>query len=205
VSYSQFTTIGKVKEAFGINTVEGDRFLPEIEPITPSATLIEFLRESVPLVSATGSEKALSEGIIYPILLEVRRILKNNVSLFSGEDFTVDESVGLNGVCDFLISRSPELLEIEAPAVVVVEANRSDLKSGMGQCVAEMIASQRFNEVKGTPINTIYGSVTTGILWRFLQLKGQTLEIDLTNYLLEPVEQIIGFFVWMIQNGYHPK
>jgi len=88
---------------------------------------------------------------------------------------------------------------------VVVEASRSDLKLGMGQCVAEMIASQRFNEVKGTPINTIYGSVTSGILWRFLQLKGQTVEIDLTNYLLEPVEQIIGFFVWMIQNGYHPK
>ena len=102
--YSQFTTIGKVKEAFGINTVEGDRFLPEIEPITPSTTLIEFLRESVPLVSATGSKKALSEGIIYPTLLEVRRILENKVSLFSGEDFTVDESVGLNGVCDFLIS-----------------------------------------------------------------------------------------------------
>ncbi len=163
--------------------------------------LIEFLPESVPLASATGSEKALSEGIIYPILLEVRRILGNKVSLFSGEDFTVDESVGLNGVCDFLISRSPELLEIEAPAVVVVEAKRSDLKTGMGQCVAEMIASQRFNEIKGTPINTIYGSVTTGILWRFLRLRGQTVEIDLTNYLLEPVEQIIGFFVWMIQNA----
>ena len=199
--YSQFTTIGKVKEAFGINTIEGDRFLSEIEPITPSTMLIEFLPESVPLASATGSEKALSEGIIYPILLEVRRILGNKVSLFSGEDFTVDESVGLNGVCDFLISRSPELLEIEAPAVVVVEAKRSDLKTGMGQCVAEMIASQRFNEIKGTPINTIYGSVTTGILWRFLRLRGQTVEIDLTNYLLEPVEQIIGFFVWMIQNA----
>ena len=198
---SQFTTIGKVKEAFGLNTIEGDRFLSEIEPITPSTMLIEFLRESVPLASATGSEKALSEGIIYPILLEVRRILGNKVSLFSGEDFTVDESVGLNGVCDFLISRSPELLEIEAPAVVVVEAKRSDLKTGMGQCVAEMIASQRFNEIKGTPTNTIYGSVTTGILWRFLRLRGQTVEIDLTNYLLEPVEQIIGFFVWMIQNA----
>ncbi len=199
--YSQFTTIGKVKEAFGINTIEGDRFLKEIEPITPCSMLIEFLRESVPLASATGSEKALSEGIIYPILLEVRRILGNKVSLFSGEDFTVDESVGLNGVCDFPISLSPELLEIEAPAVVVVEAKRSDLKTGMGQCVAEMIASQRFNEIKGTPTNTIYVRVTTGILWRFLRLRGQTVEIDLTNYLLEPVEQIIGFFVWMIQNA----
>ncbi|MGL5065314.1 MAG: hypothetical protein ACRC62_35535 [Microcoleus sp.] len=31
--YSQFTTIGKVKEAFNLSILEGTRFLPEIEPI----------------------------------------------------------------------------------------------------------------------------------------------------------------------------
>jgi hypothetical protein len=36
--------------------------------------------------------------------------------MFSGEDFNVDESQGLNGRCDFLISRSTEQLAIEAPA-----------------------------------------------------------------------------------------
>ncbi|MFP4124904.1 MAG: hypothetical protein ACLFWI_28670, partial [Coleofasciculus sp.] len=98
--YSQFTTIGKAKEAFNLTTAEGIHFLPDVEPIQPSPTLVSFLEESLPL-AASASEKARSEGIIYPVLLEVRRILQRRVSLFSGEDFTVDESLGLNGRCDF--------------------------------------------------------------------------------------------------------
>ncbi len=78
---------------------------------------------------------------------------------FSGEDFTVDESLGLNGRCDFLISRSPEMLAIEAPAVVIIEAKQADLKTGIGQCVAQMVAAQKFNEAKEKSIPIIYGSV----------------------------------------------
>jgi len=52
--------------------------------------------------------------IICPIMLELKDIFQQQISLFSGNDFTVDQSVGLNGVCDFLISKSPEQLFIEA-------------------------------------------------------------------------------------------
>jgi len=162
MSYSEFTSIIKVKQAFGLTTVEGPRFLPQITPIDPSATLTDFLANSLPVAVATGSEKARSEMIITPVLLEVRKILQQNISLFSGEDFTVDYESGLNGICDYLISRSPEMLEIEAPAVAVVEAKKADLKTGIGQCVAEMVAMQKFNEAKGKPISVIYGSVSNG-------------------------------------------
>jgi hypothetical protein len=198
--YSQFTSIGKVKEAFNLTTAEGVHFLPHLNPIQPSPTLLAFLEESLPL-AASASEKARSEGIIYPVLLEVRRILQRSVSLFSGEDFTVDESVGMNGVCDFLLSRSPELLEIEAPAVMIVEAKKADIRTGFGQCMAEMVAAQRFNEAKKKPISTIYGVVTSGTQWRFLKLEGSTVTIDLIDYPLPPVEQILGFLVWMVQEG----
>jgi hypothetical protein len=40
----------------------------------------------LPLALATGSEKARSELIIAPVLLEVRKILQRQISLFSGED-----------------------------------------------------------------------------------------------------------------------
>ena len=167
--YSQFTTITKVKEAFNLTTVEGVRFLPEIAPIQPSATLAAFLEETLPLAVATGSEKARSELVISPVLVEVRRILNRQISLFSGEDFSVDESVGLNGRCDFLISRSSELLEIEAPAVVIVEAKQADLKTDIGECAAEMVAAQRFNEAKKRALPAIYGAVSNGIQWEFLK------------------------------------
>jgi len=195
--YSQFTTIAKVKEAFGLTIVERSRFLPQTEPIQPSATLADSLRRSLPSV-ATGSEKARSEGIIYPVLLEVNQITEQQVSLFSGEDFTVDTNKGLNGIVDFLLSRSPEVLEIEAPVIVLVEAKRAEIKPGFGQCIAEMVAAQQFNQARGLTQPT-YGSVTSGTQWRFLKLEGTTVQIDLTDYPLPPVETILGILTWMTQ------
>lgn len=198
--YGQFTSIGKVKEAFGLKTQEGERFIPAIEKIEVSTTLKTYLEESIP-VASSASEKARSEGIIYPVLLEVRKILTRQISLFSGEDFTVDESVGLNGMCDFLLSRSPEVLEIEAPVIVIVEAKKADLRTGFGQCIAEMVAAQRFNAAKNRPVSVIYGSITSGTQWRFLKLENDLVTIDLTDYSLPPVEEILGMLVWMMENG----
>lgn len=199
MSYSDFTSVGKVKRAFNLKTVENESFLQNIVPVPPSETLKDFLAESLPLAIATGSEKARSELIISPILLEVRKICQRRISLFSGEEFTVDPASGLNGICDFLISLSPELLEIEAPAVIIVEAKRADLKSGIGQCIAEMVAAQCFNEAKNQPIPLIYGSVTSGTQWRFLKLEEQTVTIELNDYSLPPVDTILGILVGMVQ------
>lgn len=201
MSYSEFTSVGKVKQAFGLTTVEGVRFLPEIAPIAPSATLTDFLAESLPLAIATGSEKARSELIISPVLLEVRKILHHQISIFSGEEFTVEPEKGLNGICDFLLSRSPELLDIEAPVVAIVEAKKADLKTGLGQCLAEMVAAQKFNQIKGNSITAIYGSVTSGTQWRFLKLEGATVTVDLNDYSLPSVAEILGFLVWMVEKG----
>jgi hypothetical protein len=79
--YSQFTTITKVKEAFNLTTIEGIRFFPEIASIQPSNTLATTLEETLPLAVATGSEKARSELIISPVLVETRRILNRKISL----------------------------------------------------------------------------------------------------------------------------
>lgn len=199
MSYSKFKTIAQVKAAFELTVIEGDRFLPQTEPVQPSATLQDYLHESLPLVATSGSEKARSEGIIYPVLIEVRRALNREVSVFSGEEFNVDESVGLNGVCDFLLTRSRQVLEIAAPAVVIVEAKKTDLKLGLGQCIAEMVAAQQFNEAQGESVATIYGVVSNGNQWQYLKLEETSVHIDLSIYPLPPVEVILGDLVWMLQ------
>ncbi|MDF5724380.1 MAG: hypothetical protein PUP91_28755 [Rhizonema sp. PD37] len=199
--YSEFTTITKAEEAFGLITVEGRRFVPEIELIKPSEQLVEYLEEVLPIAIATGSEKVRSELIIAPILLEVWRVLEKQIGIFSGEDFDVDSSVGLNGRCDFLLSRSPKLIEIDAPAVVIVEAKKADLRTGIGQCVAEMVAAQRFNNAKKKSVNTIYGSVTSGTQWRFMKLEENTVTFDLSEYPVPPVDFILSFLIWMIRNA----
>ncbi|MEH2376936.1 hypothetical protein [Nostoc sp.] len=198
--YSQFT-INKVKQDFHLSTVEGVRFFPDsIERITPSFRLQGIL-EDLAWANAVDTEKARSEVIINPVLLEVRRIFNSSISVFSGEEFNVDASIGLNGVCDFLLCRSPEQLTVEAPAIVIVEAKKSDLKSGLGQCIAEMVAAQRFNQAREQPLTAIYGTVSSGTQWRFLRLEGQIVTIDLIDYPLPPIETILSFLVWMVKAG----
>ncbi len=198
--YSQFT-IDKAKRDLKLTIVEGVRFFPDrIAPITLSSRL-EIILENLPWAVAVGTEKARSEVIINPILLEMRRILNRQISVFSGEQFDVDIDAGLNGVCDFLVSRSSEQLTVEAPTIVVVEAKKADLKLGLGQCIAEMVAMQRFNEARGQPILVVYGCVTSGTQWRFLKLESQIVTIDLNDYALPPIEQILGFLVWMVKEG----
>ncbi|MDJ0674513.1 MAG: hypothetical protein QNJ36_03770 [Calothrix sp. MO_167.B42] len=200
MSYRDFT-ISKVKHSFNLKLVEGKRFLPEIQPITLSPFLVEYLEESIPLAIAMGSEKARSELIISPILFEVRKLLNKEISFFSGEEFNVDAATELTGFCDFLISRSPEQLFIEAPAVVIVEAKKENLKNGLGQCIAQMIAAQIFNQQNDQSIPTIYGCVTSGNIWSFLKLENTTVTVDFTEYVIPPMEQIIGFLLWMAKDG----
>ena len=130
--------------------------------------------------------------IIAPILIALRKYLNNQISLFSGIDFTVDSAQGLNGNCDFIISRSPELLILNAPVVTIVEAKKENINAGLGQCVAEMLAAKLFNEREGNNIQTIYGTVTTGTNWKFLKLIGQVIEIDLSEYYINDIGKIIG-------------
>ena len=90
--------------------------------------------------------------IIAPVLLELRKQFKHQISLFSGVEFTVDSERGLNGICDFVISKNPEQLSIRTPVVIVVEAKNENLKAGFGQCIAEAIAAQIFNERENNQI-----------------------------------------------------
>jgi hypothetical protein len=203
MAYSDFT-VGKVKQTFGIETIEGKTFFPQIVPVMASSTLLEILDETLPLAVASPSEKAKSELLISPILVEVRKYLQRQVSLFSGQDFPVDASLGLVGICDFLISRSTEQLEVESPVVVLVEAKKADLNSGMGQCMAEMEAARRFNDRAGAAAQPIYGCVTSGLLWRFLKLDGNQMTVDLKDCSLDPLGDLLGKLVWMC-GDFNPK
>ena len=92
--YSNFT-LRNVKQEFGLTIQEKESFLPDIEPIVPSDYLTETLRRNLALVLAVGTEKARSELLISPVLVEVRERSGRAVSIFSGTDFT--------GILTFLI------------------------------------------------------------------------------------------------------
>jgi hypothetical protein len=87
---------------------------------------------------------------------------------------------------------------ISAPVVAIVEAKNEDIKSGLGQCIAEMIAAQLFNEQENNDIKTIYGIVTSGEIWKFLQISEQTVVIDLTDYYITNIDKILGILLQLI-------
>jgi hypothetical protein len=199
MAYSDFS-LRKVLQTFNLQTRDAS-FLSGVPPISPSVYLSEFLERTLPLAIAIGTEKARSELLISPLLVETRELLQRKISFFSGTDFTVDSTLGLNGVCDFLISQSPEQVIITAPIAVIVEAKKGELDSGLGQCVAEMLGAQTFNEQQGNSVSTIYGVVTSGSLWRFLKLEQHTVTFDLKEYALPPVEQVLGLLVNIASSG----
>jgi len=192
MAYSDFTLEG-LKHQFGLKLVEGTGFFAA-EPVPTSPYLQETIQRNFPLAIAINTEKARSELLIAPVLVELKQI-NPGISLFSGTEFTVAPEKGLNGVCDFLISCSSEQLAIEAPVATIVEAKKENLNLAMPQCIAEMVAAQTFNLNKGNPIESVYGVVTTGSIWRFLRLEGQTVTIDLQEIYLTPLEVLIGLLV----------
>jgi hypothetical protein len=200
MAYSDFKLDELVKR-FELTIEETSELFGAIAEVECSDLLITTLRETVDLAVAINTEKARSELIIAPVLLELRRQFNRRISLFSGIDFTVDASQGLNGVCDFIISESREQLFIRAPVLTVVEAKNENLKSGFAQCIAEMIGAQIFNDREGNQLSAIHGVVTIGTVWRFLKLKGQTVELDLSEYYIKDIKKILGILSQAILNS----
>lgn len=199
MAYSDFS-LEKVKKFFGLTICERIDMFSEVAEVECSELLAENLRENVTLALASNTEKSRSEMIITPILIEVRKQLKYQIGLFSGIEFNVDPERGLNGSCDFLISHSSELLLVSAPIIIIVEAKKENINAGLGQCVAEMLAAQIFNEREGNEIPAIYGTVTTGTIWKFLKLQEQIIDIDLGEYYLNDVKKIVGILANSIRN-----
>lgn len=198
MSYSDFN-IKQVQNDFDLEIIEKSGIFSNLEKAKISDYLIMTLNENIPLAVSINTEKAKSALIISNVLLEIRRIFDKKISFFSGIEFNIDKEKGLNGYCDFLISLSSEQLFIKSPIITLVEAKNENIMGGLGQCMAEMIAARIFNEIEGNNIPTLYGTVTTGIFWKFMKLTHNTVHVDLRDYSLEEnPAQVIGILTSML-------
>ncbi len=199
MAYIDFT-LERVETELGVTIETVANLFGAIEPLEPSAWLVQTLERLMPLALRVNSEKARSEFIIAPVLGEVQYQVQLAISLFSGKEFNVDATKGLTGRCDFLMSRKPNSYTITAPVVTIVEAKNEDMVSGLGQCIAEMVASQMFNHKTGKEIPIIFGVVTTGSSWQFLKLEGETASIDSTELYIDRVYKILGILTTCIRS-----
>jgi hypothetical protein len=193
MAYSNFSLTDAMKQ-LGLTLKDKNDLFSHIPEVKYSEYLDFTLKYNLRIASEINTEKARSEMIITPILLELRRMLDDKISLFSGKEFNVDIGKGLNGACDFLISLSESQIVIMTPVIAIVEAKKEDLIGGLGQCAAEMYAAQLFNEKEGNQVAVIYGVVTSGTVWRFLKLEGNALDIDAVEYYIKDAGKILGIF-----------
>jgi hypothetical protein len=202
VSFRDFT-LQKVQRDFCLTTDNTQRLFAEVAPVPLSETIRRYLEDFQSLGMNFPTEKGRSELLVAPLLAEVWAQSKHRISLYSGVELNVDEKVGLNGICDFLLGRSSQMYYVEAPILAVVEAKKDSIPDGLGQCGAAMVAVQRFNQRAGKPEGAVYGCVTTGSLWHFLRLTEQRLDIDLDEYHVLQADRILGVLLYCcgVQGG----
>jgi hypothetical protein len=163
---------------------------PDLKPLPVSAWLRESLDRGMRV--ALVNEKARSEFIVAPILLAVRELSGDRIAILSGGRLDVDPARRLVGECDFLLMLSEPLPRLRAPLLAVVEAKKGDIEAALGQCVAQMVAVQLFNERAGQPLPAVYGCVTTGNDWQFLHLAGTALTLDQGRFYIDNVGGILA-------------
>ena len=200
MAYNNFSFQDAIGQ-FDLNLVESP-FCESLPSVSPKSEFLNIFEQYLPLAQKAKSEKAKSELLVSPILVELLRLADSQIQLFSGEEFNVDKERGLNGFCDFLLSRSTISSIIQAPIMMLVEAKKGELDVGLGQCTAEMVAAQIFNTNEGKIIPVVYGCVTSGKLWQFLKLENKELTLDLNEYQVTPVERILGILKWMVTNSH---
>lgn len=198
MAYNTFT-VEKLSEKLNISQ-EFKSFVPQNLPVFfPSDFILQTLNDAEN--EALGTEKAKSELIITPVIKELKRHNHNAFSYFSGYKFDVDKKLDLKGFCDFIFSALPNRIKIESPVFFLVEAKNDNLENGWGQCGAEMVAAQLFNQQHHQSQSVIYGCVTNAFTWSFLKLEEQNLYIDPHYYplTLTHPHQVLSALQWVLE------
>ena len=190
MAYSDFT-LNKLEQKFGLLQRKTDLFQKPLRKIKPSRRLKADLEDArlLPLLS----EKAKSEFLIAPLLLELYRNNPHQFTIFSGFAFDVDNANQLNGICDFLFSQYPDAAELRDPVFCMVEAKNRTIEEGFGQCGAEMYAARLYNQAKNKT-EIVHGAVTNGTEWVFMKLQNNELLIDNYRYGIIELPQLLGAF-----------
>jgi hypothetical protein len=187
-------------DALGLKVINDPIFVGVTLPIVePSDFLNKTLERN--FRQKLHSEKAKSEFIISPILTELYENNRDRFAFYSGYKFSVDPKQGLTGFCDFIFSSEPKAMVIKAPVFCVVESKNENIEAGIPQCIAEMYAAKIFNAKKGLEKPIIYGAVTFGLEWKFIQLIDNLATVDTAVFYLNQLPQILGTMQYIVDNA----
>lgn len=187
MSFSSYKSIGAVAKKFQIKYILGD-FLRELE--FPVSTIF---REELELLFTDGvidnSEDAICENLIYPILKEVWKQYRKQLTLWSHQALTYDDN--LSGQPDYIVTKRSPLGTIifDKPYFLVVEAKQDKFEEGWGQCLAELVAVQKINNDLE---QKIWGIVCNGKIWQFGYLQDKVFSRNKIFYTIQDLDQLFA-------------
>lgn len=190
MTYSDFT-LELVEKNLGVKVQQTDLF-PALAPMPVPPWLHDLLTKGRQL--ALVSEKARSEFIVAPILLASRELSHNAVAIYSGQRMDIQPEQGLAGECDFILAATPPVPLLHTPIVTIVEAKKNDVEGGLGQCAAQMVGARLMNQRENPARTDVFGCVTTGEAWQFLQLHEAEILLDRQRYYIDNIGGILAIF-----------
>jgi hypothetical protein len=127
---------------------------------------LQLFLESAPV---SVSDPAVCEFLIAPILQEMWLSYRDSLMLWSHASLGTEPPFG-DSPDYFLSKRSPLGRVRDQPYLLFMQAKRDDFDAAWAQCLSAMLAAHKMNK---HPEQTIFGGVSTGLLWRFAKLEGQ--------------------------------
>jgi hypothetical protein len=197
MAFSNYKNIAQVQKKFNIKQIE-QPFITVVQTTIPPEFLqdFEFVYQNIDVFT---SEASRCETIIFPILKEVYKNYHEQLSLWIQKYIAYDDD--LNGAPDYLLATKSELGKkvLESPLLAVVEAKKNDFEQGWGQCLVELVAIQKLNNL---PKLTYYGIVSDGNVWQFGKLTDDLFVQDPASFTLDQLEEIFGALTFVFDQMY---
>jgi hypothetical protein len=196
MAFTDFKSIQQVQQTFNIKYTEENYI--EYDELEPSSVFLEEFTFSRQHIDVFSSEAARCENIIYPVIREVYKKYAAKFSLWSHKTLSYDEV--LTGTPDYLITSRSELGKtiLGLPIIVVVEAKQNNFTEGWGQCLAELLATQKLNQNETLPVQ---GIVTDGEVWHFGKLIGQIFIKNETVLAISDLKKVFGAISYLMKNS----
>jgi hypothetical protein len=168
MAFTDYKSIDAILKKHKLRLVSGSVVTPAPDaPVFSDYFRAELDLSLAYLTPGRSSEIGCGEILLFPILREVWKTYREELSLFTHEGLEFDDD--LSGTPDYFVCKVTEYGRIpDVPYLLVVEAKRDDFDRAWGQCVAAMLAAQKLN---ATPDLPVYGITTNGKAWEFGVLK----------------------------------
>ncbi|WP_017306833.1 hypothetical protein [Spirulina subsalsa] len=187
MSLSHFKNIGSVLKEFQITYAEANF----IEPCP--FEIPDYFREYLEFMMNEGvvdnSEYAICENLIYPVLKQVWKQYSRSFILWSHQSLNYTED--LSGFPEYILAKRSELgkLIFDQPYFLLVEAKQDKFAEGWAQCLAEIIAAQRLNQI---PHIIVFGIVSNGKNWEFGKLEGSNFTKNKEFYSIQSLDHLFS-------------